>query len=162
MFGHFHIAKYRNALNIPRITLLRHPLNWVISLYFFVLSQAQTPSDHPIIQYVSKNQITIEQFSRMPSVQNFFTQLMFRGVDMNTIDLIILHEHMSSGVAALEKLFGVPIHLTRKNVTKELVPGYEKRRDEIQSDSRLMSALAYNLKDDILFYERCAALRSVA
>lgn len=161
VFGHFHIHKYRNVRDAPRITLLRHPLDWMISLYFFVLAEAGKGSQHPIIRYVADNGITIEQFSRLPNVQRFFTHLMFRDVEMSLFDLIILHDRMDSGVAALQKILSAPLALLEENATEEVFPAYRSRRAEVRADARLMSALTDNLRDQIEFFERCAVLPSV-
>ncbi len=161
VIGHFHVCRWGHVENATRVTLLRHPIDRLISHYFFWKSQTPNPRNRLWIDLV-ENDRDILWFANQKIVRFIYTDGYFSGVDMRKFHLIIVYERLGAGLARLSSLFGRPIHLERLNATDALSSNYSTLRSELKSDAALMERLRELLTDDISFYESSVRLPSAA
>jgi hypothetical protein len=151
--GHLCIRKY-DGIDAPRMTILRHPIDRLISHYFFWAYCP--PHGHSLHNRFLAEHPTITQFARMPELAYFYRDVMFRDADMSVFDLIGLTEQMDETIARLEKLIGKKLPINKCN--ENSAPHYRRQRAEILQNPKIISELRDALRDDIAFYERYAAI----
>jgi hypothetical protein len=149
--GHFYIEKYR-CLRAARVTILRHPVDRLISHYLFW--NHQPAHGHSLHDQFLSEQPSIVQFARMPFLRHFYRQVLFRDVDMGMFDLIGNTENMDESVSQMEKVTGRKLWLetTNANTCKHC----RKQRAKILKKESVLAELRDILADDIAFYERHA------
>jgi hypothetical protein len=162
VIGHFPIAAYNHAADSLRIALLRHPVDRLISHYFFWSRHAPTDQENILWQNVREGKLSLEQFSRIPLINGLYRHKYFQGFDMRRFDLLIIQERMASGAAALSQLLGRPICNEVMNSTSHFWPGYGKAKLQIRSSQRVWDDLRRSLREEIDFYETCLNLPNAA
>jgi hypothetical protein len=150
LHGHFHPAKYAFDARAFLFTLLRHPVDNLISIFFF---WKQMPRHNgPLHDYFLTNDLDIIQTARLPLLRTLYSETYFGDFDMGRFDLIGRHENRESALAKLSRQFNVTLDATiRDNVT----PPSEERLTA-NSDTRLRSELESILLQDIRFYDQHA------
>ncbi|MCA1711295.1 MAG: hypothetical protein LC789_06505 [Actinobacteria bacterium] len=147
--GHFHPLKY-GELDAAWVTVLRHPVDTIISLYWFW--RAMTVDDNPLHHYFLRAQLTVEELARLPLLRRLMSDTYFAHVDMRRFDLIGRHDARREFVERLERLLGTPLPPDQPaNVT----PGQENLRAML-ADHPLRRRLQDILADDVRFYEEWA------
>jgi hypothetical protein len=147
VYGHFHPNKYRDC-QAARFTILRHPVDTIISIYTYWRSTAPGGTHH---QYFLAQNLSPVELARMPLFQNLLSQTYFGGFDMARFDLIGRHDRHTDTIRKLEDLCGRSI----RSDIYENVTTYENK-EEIHAEESLRSALTDILLEDIRFYERWA------
>ena len=151
--GHLWIRKYDHAMIRLRATVLRHPVQRLISHYFFWLSPVSLP-EHPLRSYALKHQLDIVQFAQLPIIRMFYADHLFRGVDMRSFDFICDSRDLSNDWSHILNRLGLDVRdRTEVNTTRSHVADYHERRGDIVSNLPLMRRLEDFLADDIRFYE---------
>jgi hypothetical protein len=151
--GHLCIQKY-DGIDALRVTILRHPIDRLISHYFFWIYCA--PHGHSLHDKFLAERPTITQFAQIPQIARFYERILFRDADMSIFDLVGLTEQMDETIARLEKLIGKKLKVKRSNENGS--PFYTRQRAEILQNPKIMRELADALREDIAFYERFAAI----
>lgn len=154
--GHFHPSKYQHLEGVRRITFLRHPVDNLISIYFFWKSYKG--KGHCLFDYFRDNDMTLLDMACLPTHRYLLSRTFFGGVDMDTFDFIGTTENYEHHCRSLSRLLSIPFTEYRENVNT--YPGYRDRANEIRSDRETMKALAGFLNDDIEFYNSVLARRS--
>jgi hypothetical protein len=148
--GHFHPGQF-DTDGAFLFTLLRHPVDNMISIYSFWKSWPGTRT--ALHSYVIENDLNVLEAARLPLLRWLYSQSYFGSFDMSRFDLIGRHEDRAAALARLSAQTGIPADAaTYENVTP---PSAE--REAIYADSALMERLEDLLADDIRFYERHAA-----
>ena len=148
IFGHFHPAKYAH-LNAVRFTVLREPVNNIVSIYCYLRAKQPGSILH---HYVQREHLSVVETARLPLLRRLMSDAYFGGVDMGTFDFIGVHERRAETNAALCDLLDLkPFDDVRSNATP---PSTE--REEIMASAQTMSELRDVLADDVRFYERFA------
>lgn len=150
--GHFHPSKYDFITRAKRITFLRHPIDTLISIYYFWKTLDKGHVLHGLFHYFRDNQLTLLDFARLPTFRYLLSRTYFGGVDMNRFDFIGFMESYAEDMGALSRALSIPVVESRENVNR--YPGYQDAVSSIQADKQLMSALHDYLIEDIRFYER--------
>jgi hypothetical protein len=151
--GHLWIRKYDRAKARLRATVLKHPIDRLISHYFFWLSDVHLP-EHPLRSYAIKHRLGIVQFARLPIMRRFYVDHLFRGVDMKSFDFICDSQFLESNWKQVMRGLGLDVSdPINANKTTSHVADYPARRDEVTSDISLMRILESLLADDMRFYE---------
>jgi len=148
--GHFHPLKYRAACARLRVTFLREPIERMISHFLFwkVLPR----HGHSLHDYFLDNDLSFEQFARLPIMCRFYSGVFFGGVDMASFDLIGFHDRADEDFARLQRSVGSRAAVPKENSNRH--PAYEIERASILADARLMARLRDILHEDLDFYER--------
>lgn len=153
--GHFYIGKYDKFTNALRMTVLRDPVERVISHYLFLLWK-NPAKQNPLQKQIKENNLNVLEFSRLPLIKYCYTRQFFRDIDMRMFDLIGDYGDMQGWVRRLGGLIGTPFHLTSSNdvSAKALAP----LRQRILEDRPMLEQIRKELKDDIEFYEQYRVL----
>jgi len=146
--GHFHLHKYRNVANAVRITLLREPVERLISHYFFL--KKTNDRENLLSNYVLDANLSLPQFARLPMIRAFYTKVFFKGVDMGLFDFIGTHEAGQDSLRGMSDLLGCPLAVGNENRNTD--DSYRARKAAILDDRDLRRTLATLLADDIEFY----------
>jgi hypothetical protein len=160
--GHFPITAYAHVGDALRIALLRHPVDRMISHYFFWRGQTPPNEENKLWHSVRRGEFSLEEFCRVPLISGLYRHGYFRDFDMRRLDLLIVHERMAKGVTELSQLLGHPISLPLVNTTSLSWSGYETAKSAIRNDRRLWNELCRSLSDEITFYESCLSLPNAA
>jgi hypothetical protein len=147
IFGHFHPAKYQH-LTARRFTILRHPVDVFLSIYFFWRA---TPPSSGLHRYVVEANLSIRDMLRLPALSHLMSKSYFEGVDMKSFDVIGRFEDHSTTKARICELLDMPLFSDHENRTPA-----SAEREEAHNDAALRAHLTHALRDDIAFYERWA------
>jgi hypothetical protein len=150
--GHFHPNKYRALDGALRITVLRDPVDRLISHYFFW--KYYPPKDHPLRQYLFEHQLSLEAFAEIPMVRRFYSGVFFKDVDMTRFNIIGSVSYMSYFYDSFAKLTGTSLELPFVNTNP--YNNYRELKKTIVDDPKRMNYLRSLFADDIAFYERWA------
>jgi hypothetical protein len=152
--GHFHPSKYEFVSCAKKITFLRHPVDNVISIYYFWKT---LDKGHGLFRYVRDNHLTLPDFIRLPTIRYLLSRTYFGGADMNQFDFIGFLDSFAEDMRALSQLFSFPVAESRENFNK--CPDYQSEVDAIRANDQLISILHDYLAEDIRFYERIRTSR---
>ena len=83
--GHFHPSKYAHFSAAKHITFLRHPLNNLLSIYFFWKTLS---GGHALFQYAHANDLDILEFAHLPALRYLLSRTFFGNVDLKAFDFI--------------------------------------------------------------------------
>ena len=154
VMGHLWAKKYEPVRFEIRATVLRDPIERALSLHGYWLARATQP--RTVHRYLIEKQLDFMAFARIPIVNRFYVDHMFRDVDMTTFSVIgdqaRLRENWSGFVARL----GLDAERVLINETRSLDPGYPQRAREILDDPSRMALLRDLFAADLAFYERWA------
>jgi hypothetical protein len=153
--GHFHPAKYRCVEGAKRITFLRHPIDNLISIYFFW--KTCTDPGHALFDYVRTRDLSLLDVARLPAIRYLLSRTYFGGVDIRAFDFVGFFETYSEDLKTLSDMLNVPLQEARTNKNK--YPNYADEVAAVMSDKRTMSLLNDYLREDIRFYEWVRSIR---
>lgn len=145
--GHYHPAKYALDADDYLFTLLREPVDNIISIYFFWKSLPR--SDSPLHCYFLDNKPSLLETARLPLLRRLFCRTYFGGFDMARFNLVGRHDARTDTLARLGSDIGIPVDGGAR--VNETPPSPE--RVEVETDTRLHRLLQDVLSDDIRFYE---------
>ena len=147
LHGHFHPGQF-DLDDTFLFTLLRHPVDNIISIYFFwrdLPSQGQ-----PLHDFFLTNRLDIFQMARLPLLRHLYSETYFGGFDMARFDLVRRHEDRADALRKLSTVTGVQIDASvHENATT-----ISAEREQLLADRVRMQALNKILEDDVRFYER--------
>lgn len=148
--GHFHPGKYDIKDGTVLSTILRHPVDNIISIFFFWKTLAK--QGNALHDYFIDNQLTIQEMAKLPILRNLFSKTYFEGFDMGRFDLIGRHDNRETALKQLSALIGTALDSTiHENITEA-----SAERMELESDPSFRRELEDILTNDIKFYERYA------
>jgi hypothetical protein len=151
--GHFHPSKYDLLDNAFRLTMLRHPIDNLISIYCYWKRIPVQPTAVAVHQYFLVNKLDILGLARLPIIQNLYSETYFGGWDIGRLDFIGKHENRNNDLQRLAKILGINIDINlHLNMTN--LEGENLEKDMITTDQKLMCRLENLLASDIHFYEK--------
>jgi hypothetical protein len=153
--GHFSALKYSHVQITNRTCILRDPLERLLSNYFYWKGTKPNPANGFNVKFHAEN-LTVEQFTSFDLIQNFYSNCIFRDVDMAQFDYIgdftDLGPHWDKVMARMD----LPAERIQRNVTQDIYQGYAEEKAAIFEDAKLMGRLRDMLKTDLTFYEKWA------
>ena len=149
--GHFRPGKYDLVKNAFRLTMLRHPVDNLISIYCYW--KKIPPQPNAVHQYFLDNRLDILGLARLPIIQNLYSDTYFGGWDMEHLDFIGRHETRAEDLQRLAGMLGISID-TNLHLNATEPDGVNLEKEAILADSKLMNRLYGLLADDIYFYEK--------
>jgi len=154
--GHFFPGKYDLIDLAFRTTFLRHPVDNVISIYFYWKKYIQSPATG-LYKYFLDQKLDIFELARLPLLRYLFSKTYFGGFDMERFDFVGCHERREESYAQLSVLLGVQLDSSLCfNPTDSVVKSQE--RLQLENDSLSVGKLKDILSEDIGFYEKYTIL----
>lgn len=152
--GHFSPAqfdKYFQTTDAQYITWLRHPVERVLSNYYYLEKRLKEELDEKgnRLNILSKLQRSLVEFAAASINQNRIAKFL-RGRDLEAFDFVGIQAHYEEDLAAMAKL----LHWTKVTTYHHNATGTTY---DVNADLRAQIA-AYN-QEDMLIYERALALR---
>lgn len=153
--GHFHPNKYSNLNNAFRMTFLRHPIDNVLSIYYFWRAHDRETWDSPLFHYCKDANLSLLRFAMLPKVRYLYTCSYFGGFDMDQLDFIGDYAKYDQELVRLGSRLGVRFDLNvRQNITEKYFEESSNLENRRANDAKAeYENLANILKDDIDFYE---------
>ena len=145
--GHFHAARYNAIPDAFRFTFLRHPVQNLISIYFFWLQYP--PSGVFWHEKFLREKPSLLQFADYAPLTRLLTVSYFGGFDMRMMDFVGFHEHRADDLKNLGSMIG---HKIEDDVYVNKTP-FSGIREEMMSDGRLLTQLEDILREDVSFFE---------
>lgn len=145
--GHFHPQRYAHA-DAYRMTFLRHPVDNLISIYFFWRTYPE--SDNPVHVRFLRERPSILEFAAYPGINRLMSETYFGGFDMGRFDFIGFYESRDTDIRRLAGELGLPLRADRhENRTAD-----SDERRAIEADASIRRRLTDILAADVAFYER--------
>jgi SAM-dependent methyltransferase len=145
--GHFRAQRYA-SVDAYWMTFLRHPVDNLISIYFFWKS-LDTPG-HDLHARFLQEKPSIVDFALYPGLQRLSSETYFGGFDMNRFDFIGFHETRDVDVHRLGQAINLPLNPShRVNKTPAT-----SERDEVMTNVSIRQRLNDLLSEDLAFYDR--------
>jgi hypothetical protein len=104
-------------------------------------------------RYLVENRLDFLAFARIPSVNRFYVDHMFRDVDMRRFDYVGDRDRLLSNWAGVMQCLGLDMPKVVENETQSLMPAYPERAREILEDPVAMARLSDIFAADLRFYE---------
>jgi len=149
--GHFRPGKYDLLKDVFRMTMLRHPVDNLISIYTYW--KVIPPQPNAVHQYFLKHNLDILGLARLPLLRYLYSESYFGGWDMGRLDFIGRHETRAEDLQRLAKMldikFDTDLHMN--NTEQE---GKILERKAIMADQKIMNRLKDLLTEDIMFYDK--------
>lgn len=147
--GHFHPNKYGHGDGIVRYTLLRHPVDTMISTYYYW----QTIADGgPLHRYAMDQRLGLLEVAQLPLLQTLMSWTYFGGVNMRSFDIIGSYENRTQSIEKLGSMIGVELNAS---LQENQTPPSDERFDAI-ANAALRRRLTNLLRADVDFYDRWA------
>ena len=148
--GHFHPGKFDLTGDVGLFTLLRHPVDNILSIYFFW--KAADHRHDALHNYIYTNNLTIIETARLPLLRWLFSRTYFEGIDMDRFDVIGRQTDRENALKRLSERIGAPLDCS---IYENQTPKTDEYEDAL-ADHKLRNTLETILEDDIRFYERYA------
>jgi hypothetical protein len=146
VMGHFRAQRYA-SVNAYLMTFLRHPVNNLISFYYFWKA---IPESHAFHARFLREQPSILEFAMYPGITNLMCESYFGGCDMSRFNFLGFYENRNSDFPRLAKDLDLPlssaVHENRTNPSSE--------RLDVEGDVSIQRRLTDLLAADVAFYER--------
>lgn len=146
--GHFNLLELQARLDLPDsvpvITWLRHPVDRVISNYFYLKARLEEELDEKGkgLNILSKMQRTLLEYARAEPNRNRQSNFL-RGMSLRDFDFVGIQEHFKEDIAKMARhfLWDPSVDVPKVNVTPRRYAVSEAEREEImrlnQADMRL-------------------------
>jgi SAM-dependent methyltransferase len=147
--GHFRAKRYDSANDAYWMTFLRHPIDNLISIYFFWRNLPEELG-HALHTRFLREQPSILEFAAYPGVTRLMSESYFGDFDIGRLDFIGFYEDREASFSRLAKDLGLPLVASlHENRTSESI-----ERLEIEADISIRRRLNDLLACDLSFYER--------
>ena len=144
--GHFHPGHF-DARGHVLATILREPVDNIISIYFFWKRLA--PQGSVLHDYFLAKSLDVIGLAQLPLLQRLFSRTYLGGFDMSRFDLVGRHDARAEALQRLSSLVGRPLD---PGIHENATPP-DPERDELAADFLLRAKLESILIEDIRFYE---------
>ena len=146
--GHFHPGKFQIDPTVILFTLIRHPVDNIISIYFFWKNMKR--QNDILHDYFLDQNLTIADTARLPILRWLLSKTYFEGFDMGRFNIIARHDDRDQALTELSSLIGITLGVSiRENIT-----AFNPERYETETNTKLRMMLEDILSDDIRFYEK--------
>ncbi|MGC1272109.1 MAG: hypothetical protein WBC44_00270 [Planctomycetaceae bacterium] len=157
--GHFSVQRYLDDFRgAPRIAWLRHPVNWMISFYYFSKNGPRLEGDKLRCD-LHDGDLSLLEFAEHPKARNVISSQFFLGMDLEEFLFLGVQEHFREDLQDLGRLLGWRNVETRVDNANPQ-PGYRGRVQAHLNDAALVRRLEALNEADIETYERVVKLRA--
>lgn len=153
--GHVWAGRYKALLpRVRRVTWLRHPVDWVISLYGFL--DTLGPNENPAWAYLKASRPSLLDFAASDGVHAQTPTRFLKNVDLGDFFFVGLQEHFADDLLELGTAMGWRAVVGPQiNVN----PGVLPLRSEVWGDRSIFDSICDRLEEDMMLYEAAVALR---
>jgi hypothetical protein len=145
--GHFRAQRYA-ASDAFWMTFLRHPVDNLISIYFY-WSTAMGGTNAIKTRFLRERPSVLE-FARYPGINRLMSETYFGNFDMRRFDFLGFYERRETDIPRLGQDLGLPLLASvHENRTNESI-----ERLELEADASVRRQLIDILTTDVAFYER--------
>lgn len=152
--GHFRPGRYDAVKDAFRLTFLRHPVDLLVSFYFFWREMPH--SGGALHRRFLDERPSIEAFAAWGPINRLSSETYFGGYDMGRFDFIGFHETRAEDFARLNAVAGLDleagVHVNRTDNDRD-------ERRALTDDAGRMARLADILAEDVAFHDRLRARR---
>lgn len=153
--GHFRPEKYDLVKDAFRLTMLRHPVDNVISIYCYW--KKIPPQPNAVHQYFLSRNLDVIGLAQLPVIRYLYSETYFGGWDVGKLDFVGRHETRDADLARLATMLSINIDSSlHLNITDPYKQDIE--RDQIYADQQVVARLRKLLERDIRFYENVVCL----
>ena len=147
--GHVWAGRYRSALpTARRVTWVRHPVNWLISLYGFL--DTLEPNDNPAWKLLKNERPSLLEFAASEAVHIQTQSKFLHGVPVYDFFFVGIQEHFADDLYDLAALMNWKrVTPPRENVN----PFVSRIRATVWRDRALVEGICDRLEDDMRLYE---------
>ncbi|MFK7940877.1 MAG: sulfotransferase family 2 domain-containing protein [Roseovarius sp.] len=157
VYGHFWIGKYRGVQADCRATILRDPVERLISHFYYWISDDNTPEilmRNALRRKLVTENLSIVEFAALPNIRDFYSNCFFTGIDMSQFDLIADISMLRDDPNKIDHATGLTVGRKQLNRTDQKLPAYLDLKERFYADSSALSRVRTLLQDDIRFYEK--------
>jgi len=154
--GHFRPHKFSNLNNAFWMTFLRHPIDNIISIYYFWKAYERHRFDSPLFQYFKDANLSIQRFAMLPKIRYLYSRSYFGGFDMRRFDFIGDYTKYEDELTRLGNYLDIKFDMkVRVNITNNIFEDSSNFNEERDTNTlKENNKLSEILKDDIQFYEK--------
>jgi len=157
--GHFPVGKYAGHFpHAKRIVWLRHPINRILSHYFYLKSFSEVHNNDPIHRLVLEQQISVVEFAEQEGMFNVLSGFT-DGLPLVDFYFVGIQEYFVDDLRDLAMMMGwqqLDVGSFNQNPHKE----YNSSRLGVLADTKVMSKLASLLSQEIKLYQKALDLRA--
>ncbi|WP_445244864.1 hypothetical protein [Microcoleus sp. OTE_8_concoct_300] len=157
--GHFPIAKYDDFFpDAKRIIWLRHPVNLLVSLYFYWLHLPLVNNNHTIVGKIQTSIRGIDEFAEQPEVRNILYPHTC-GKNLSDFYFVGLQEFFQEDLAELKIMRGWKnIRNSYENLNPN--PKYHEYIQKVFATQKIIDNLVENNQQDLAFDQEPLNLRA--
>ncbi len=156
--GHFAIEKFDDMFpEAPRITWVRHPVPWLISLYYFWKNVP--PTTHPLVRRLHFEGISFQEFIEDPYARNQVSDVFLGSKPLESFAFVGIQEQFDTDLTILARMMGWP-EVEVETLNRSPEPSYEERLGELFGDLRLVDRILTLNERDMALYEEALKLRT--
>jgi SAM-dependent methyltransferase len=145
--GHFRAQRYASA-NAYWMTFLRHPVDNLISIYFYWKS-LHVPG-HDLHARFLREKPSVVDFALFQGIQRLLSETYFGNFDMGRLDFIGFHETRDVDIRRLGAVLNLPLDTSHYvNKTADTI-----ERSDVMQDPSIRRQLNDVLSQDVTLYER--------
>ncbi len=144
--GHFKATRYETA-DATMFTILRHPVDVMVSWYFYWRAHPQIGGFRH--ERFMSEKPGIVDFARTGRYGVMMSDVYFGGFDTARLNFVGFHETREADIPALGRTLGIDL---TSDIHENITPP-DPERDDIENDPATIGALTDVLAKDIAFYE---------
>jgi hypothetical protein len=154
--GHFTPRKFEGLDFDLRVSIIRHPIAWIFSLYRYWQKVADKGEPgHYVFELFKRERPTIEELAAYTPIRNCLSTTYFGGCNLEDFDLIGIQERYSGTLKRMALLFNADLNEFTLNTTSDIIVPPEKNPElSVKTRQHLESILSA----DIRFYNRVCEL----
>jgi hypothetical protein len=156
--GHFSVRKYNGSFpDARRIAWVRHPVSWLISLYFYWKHAGRV--DNPLLCKLQDENIPLLEFAEHPAARDRVSGIFLDGLELDDFFFVGIQEHFDEDLSELTRMMGWPEReIGVENSSPD--PAYRDLAHRYRDDRSLTRRIEALNANDMALYERALRLRS--
>ena len=148
--GHFRARRYAAVPDTTYVTVLREPLDNLLSIYYFWMDFP--PHHNPVHNRFLEEKPTPEAFATYPGMSTLMSEHYFGGFDMDRMHFVAFHDRRAIDIPRLGESLAVPLK-AEIHVNPTSDKHFAARR-EVLDDPARCSRIRDILRADVNFFER--------